>query len=96
MRKYTKQNKKRGKKMQLTIENYFNQSVKLNRREKEVYDVLLRSGASTSHDLLNKLGHTNPNYVRPRLTDLRKKGMIDVFDKVKVNGILQYRWAVII
>jgi len=40
-------------------------------------EALKELGEATSWGILNKLGKTNPNYVRPRLTNLLKKKMVE-------------------
>ena len=43
-----------------------------------VYETLKKLGGSaTSWELINHLGLRNPNNVRPRLTDLKRDGLIE-------------------
>jgi predicted ArsR family transcriptional regulator len=79
---------------QVSLMNYYDQQFVLNKREKEVYDILKELGPCTSWDILWKLGVHNPNYVRPRLTDLQEKGLVKTVGKKKVAGINQYLWQV--
>lgn len=79
---------------QVSLRNYLEQDIKLNAREKEVYDALKKLRIATSWDILNYLGKQNPNYARPRLTDLFHKGLIIKIGKTKVNGIYQWQWMI--
>lgn len=79
---------------QVSITNYYSEEPKLNNRETEVYRALRQLGDATSWEILEYLRESNPNYVRPRLTDLLVKGIIVKSRQVKVNGILQWVWVI--
>lgn len=84
---------------QVSLMNYINQKPKLSQREQDVYNALIELGEATSWEILDylKLGF-NPNYVRPRLTDLMKKHsepMVEKVRQVQVDGILQWKWRAI-
>ena len=79
----------------VSLKNYFIQQTKLSGREAQVYSTLRLLGESTSWDLLNVFGWSNPNLVRPRLNNLESKGLIEKVRQVKVNGILQWTWRVV-
>ena len=55
-----------------------NYTCKFSNREIEVLEALRELKQATSWDILKHLGKTNPNYVRPRLSDLQSKTMIDL------------------
>ena len=81
---------------QVSLLNYITQKAKLSKREQEVYDALLELGEATSWEIMDylKIGF-NPNFVRPRLTDLMKKHELPMVEKVRqvqVDGIKQWKW----
>ena len=46
-------------------------------RARAVYDILARHEAGlTAKEIMRKLGVTDPNHVRPRLTDMAKEGLV--------------------
>lgn len=63
---------------QVCLFNYQSIQPKLNKREHQVYEALCVLGEATSWEILQylKIGF-NPNYVRPRLTDLMNKTVRD-------------------
>ena len=81
---------------QVSLDNYAKfKDTRLNKRESEVYNALRDMGGGTSWDILNFFEWTNPNMVRPRLTDLEGKDLIRKRGKVEVDGIKQWVWEVI-
>jgi len=80
---------------QVSLLNYYNYKKELNKREKEIYNVLELIGPTTSWGILWHLEKQNPNYVRPRLTDLQNKGLVRTCGKKLVQGKSQYIWEVI-
>lgn len=48
---------------------------------KKIYGVLKRYGPMTSEEIMDCLGLSNPNSVRPRLTDLKRDGLIEACGK---------------
>ena len=60
---------------QTSLTNYINNNIVLNKRETEVYNIL-KDQPATSFNIMKRLGWKNPNKVRPRLTDLKNKGLI--------------------
>lgn len=81
---------------QVSLINYFDPdlSKKLNKREQQVYTALKQLGQATSWDILNYLKSTNPNLVRPRLTDLYNKGLIIKSHQIRKEGVTQWVWMV--
>ncbi len=51
-----------------------------NRRD-EIYLLLNRYGPMTSEEIMDCLGCTNPNCVRPRLSELKEAGLIEACGK---------------
>lgn len=59
---------------QVSLYNYIYKEDEFNKKEKEVFNVLLSlGGKATSREIMIILGTENPNNVRPRLTDLFNK-----------------------
>lgn len=50
-------------------------------RKKEIYGVLERYGPMTSEEIMDCLGFSNPNCIRPRLTELKEEGLIETCGK---------------
>ena len=48
-----------------------------NHREVEVLRALEKLGAATDREIMVHLGRIDPNYVRPRVTELVKAGLLD-------------------
>jgi len=73
---------------QVSLENYFNHP-DLSKRENEVFFALKTLKRATTWQLLNHLGYKNPNFVRPRVSDLIKKCKVRKCEKVVIDGISQ-------
>ena len=50
-------------------------------RKKEVLSALKQYGPMTSEEIMERLGYTNPNSVRPRLSELKESGLIEACGK---------------
>lgn len=86
---------------QTSLLNYVNKRFEFNNRERVVYDALCELGEATSHEIMEHLGVLNPNFVRPRLSDLYKKGLkqnypvVEKVRQISINGVTQWTWRVI-
>ena len=67
---------------QLSLEAYWSETPKLGKRTLLIYDWLKKFGAATDREIQVALGFTEPNSVRPRLTELKKRGLIKECDVV--------------
>lgn len=56
---------------QISLENYFNTEESRITRRQKVYETLKVMGKATSWEICNRLGYSNPNMARPRLTELK-------------------------
>lgn len=64
--------------------------------EAYVLGALISCGPMSAEQIMDKLGTQNPNNVRPRLTGLRDKGLIEPIDKrVNSYGRNEAIWAVV-
>jgi predicted ArsR family transcriptional regulator len=54
--------------------------------EAKVYEELRKGGPMSAEQIMDKLGTSNPNSVRPRLTGLSRKGVIQAVGKRKNRG----------
>lgn len=75
---------------QVSLLNYF--GLKLSDREKPIYDVLATNPNITSKDIMNILGVYDPNIVRPRLSDMQKKGIVEKSGIISINKKQQNLW----
>ena len=68
-----------------SLEAYFEEDNKkdFSKREKQILGTLEILKSGTARDIANKLGYTDLNAVRPRLTELKRKGIIHEIGKVK-------------
>lgn len=64
-------------------EAYQNVLPKIAPKEAQVLGVLTAHGPMTAEEIMEHLGTRNPNNVRPRLTGLKKRGMVRDVDKKK-------------
>lgn len=72
------------------------ESVNLPEMENKVYSVLLVHGPMTAEEIMGYLGTQNPNNVRPRLSGLKKKGLVRATSKrVNRHGRSQAVWDVV-
>lgn len=72
------------------------ESVPLSAMEDKVFSVLLRHGPQISEEIMARLGTSNPNNVRPRLSGLKKKGMVRAVDKrPNRNGRSEAVWEAV-
>lgn len=55
-------------------------------RQMKIYMCLDMYGAMTSDEIMDKLGYTDPNSVRPRLTELKQMGKVEACGK-KLNRL---------
>lgn len=62
------------------------ESVELALMEAKVYEVLRTCGPMSAEQIMEKLGTNNPNNIRPRLTGLSHKGVIQAIGKRKNSG----------
>lgn len=49
----------------------------------KITKLLIERGAMTSTEIMDHMGYTNPNTVRPRLTELKADGVIQAIGKRK-------------
>lgn len=52
-------------------------------RAQKVLEVLANGRELTAREIMRELGYTDPNYVRPRLTELVGSNMVEVVGKRK-------------
>lgn len=62
------------------------ENVELALMEAKVYEALRINGPMSAEQIMDVLGTSNPNNVRPRLTGLSKKGVIRAIGKRKSRG----------
>jgi hypothetical protein len=62
---------------------YWEDRIKLSRRETEVFGAIARLGRPTARQILKFLERHDLNEVRPRISDLKKKGLIIETGKVR-------------
>lgn len=62
-------------------ESYYESRVAAPTMRRIIYGALKKNGASTSDELMEMLGLSDPNSVRPRLTELRQDGLIEATGK---------------
>lgn len=62
-------------------EAYYESQNKAPTRRYEIYRLLKEKGPMTSDEIMDKLGYTSPNSVRPRLTELKQAGLIETCGK---------------
>lgn len=64
-------------------------------RRSQIYRTLSQHGPMSSDDLMMLLGYSNPNSIRPRLTDLKDEGKIEAVGKAtNANGRSVTVWRV--
>ena len=59
-----------------SIETYRAERDALRGRAKEVFQALEMYGPQTDRELMGRFGTQDPNYVRPRITELKKLGLV--------------------
>jgi predicted ArsR family transcriptional regulator len=57
------------------------EAVQLPEMEAKVYGVLKEYGPQSAEEIMDRLGTQNPNNVRPRLSGLKKKGLVQATAK---------------
>ena len=62
-------------------ESYYETMETAPTRRKEIYQALRDHGPQTADELMDRLGYTDPNNVRPRLTELKHAGLIEAVDR---------------
>lgn len=62
------------------------ENVELALMEAKVYEILRKNGPMSAEQIMEQMGTTNANNVRPRLTGLSKKGVIQAVGKRKNRG----------
>ena len=50
-------------------------------RRRIIYGALKKYGPQTADELMERLGYDDPNCVRPRLTELKKEGLIEALGR---------------
>ena len=60
-----------------SINAWKEQNPTLNKRCFQVYSAIKQLGVATDKQIMTYLGYTDPNKVCPRITDLKKAGMIE-------------------
>lgn len=58
-------------------ESYYETEQTAPTRRKIIYGCLKQHGPQTADELMERLGYTDPNNVRPRLTELKQAGLIE-------------------
>ena len=66
-------------------ESYEAVQKRLGRMQERILLVLKERGAMTADEIMREIGTSNPNCVRPRLTELSRKGLIRASEK-KMGG----------
>ena len=57
-------------------EAYYEIQTETPKRRKMIYQALREGGPQTAHELMERLGFSDPNAVRPRLTELKACGLV--------------------
>lgn len=71
------------------------EGVDMTAMESKVYGVIAEHGAVSAEQIMEKLGVSNPNNVRPRLTGLSKKGLIKATGKrLNAGGRNEAVWEI--
>jgi predicted ArsR family transcriptional regulator len=63
--------------------NYYDVAPKISRMEEKVLSILREHGRQTAEEIMRRMGTNNPNNVRPRLTNLKKRGLVLDVDKCR-------------
>jgi len=65
-------------------------------RQKIVYDTLKEMMSATDMEIAKKLGHSDPNKVRPRRHELMKYGYVEKNIKrvCNVTGVMVWAWKI--
>ena len=64
-----------------SITAYREERERLSGRQALIYEILSETNtAMTDREVMLKLGYSDPNAVRPRITELIKRGLIEEFD----------------
>ena len=65
-------------------------------RAQKILEAIMEHGPMTSDELMAIMGYSDPNMVRPRLTELKDSGVLTAVDKRKSrrSGKLVSVWAV--
>ena len=68
-----------------SLEAYFEEknSGRISTRAQEVFNIIKKKPGCTARQILFELAREDPNYVRPRITELKKKGLVVEGEKVK-------------
>ena len=62
-------------------EAYYESQNQAPTRRYEIYRLLKENGPMTSDEIMDALGYTSPNSVRPRLTELKQAGILETCGK---------------
>lgn len=77
-------------------ESYESVQERLPRMQERILSVLKERGAMTAEEIMREIGTSNPNCVRPRLTELSRKGRIRASEKkMGGNGRKTAVWEVV-
>lgn len=65
-------------------------------RAQRILDAIIEHGPMTADELMAVMGYSDPNMVRPRLTELKDSGVLTAIDKRKSlrSGKLVAVWAI--
>lgn len=65
-------------------------------RRQQIMEAIVEHGPATADELMDRLGYTDPNRVRPRLTELKQAGALCAVGKRKSrsSGKLVAVWSV--
>lgn len=66
-----------------SMQAYHEEAQKLSRREKEIFDFMFGRGAMTDREIMQRMGYSEPNSVRPRITELVDRGLLEECDRVR-------------
>lgn len=64
-------------------EAYYEALEEAPRRRKLIFQALVEGGPQTAHEVMARLGFSDPNSVRPRLTELKACGLVQVVGRRK-------------
>lgn len=66
------------------------------KRHREILEAITEHGPMTADELMTVMGYSDPNMVRPRLTELKDSGALTTVDKRKSrrSGKLVAVWAI--
>ncbi|MCP4648879.1 MAG: hypothetical protein GY853_02190 [PVC group bacterium] len=80
-----------------SLRAYSELSPELPERQLRIYEMIKRVPLLTAYEIAGNLGKRDPNYVRPRITELTKSGFIRSYNKRKcrITGKTVYTWGVV-